>query len=58
MAKYAIKVADPSIDPNFWVQPSELHPDFNDFEPSLDHAIKAQRFYERRLGLISKREKL
>ena len=56
---YAIYITD-ELDPDptktIWFQPSELKDSFNDFEPTLNHAIKAERFYQRMLGLKTKRE--
>lgn len=39
-----------------WFRPSEIKSGWFDSEPSLDHAIKATRFYERVCGLAVKRE--
>jgi hypothetical protein len=56
---YMIKVTDDiGLAENFWALPSELRADFNDVEPTLDHAIKAERFYQRMLGLHTKREQV
>jgi hypothetical protein len=38
--------------------PSEIRPTFQDTEPTLDHAIKAQRWFTRQFGFVTKREKV
>ncbi len=39
-----------------WFKPTEVSSQFSDTEPTLNHAIKATRFYERMFGFVVKRE--
>lgn len=57
MAQYKILIALSASD-DLWFTPSEVGIDCKDVEPSLDFAIKTQRFIERMFGLATKREEV
>jgi len=55
--QYRIKIADRPGSAQ-WFNPSEVDERFQDIEPSLDHAIKAERFYFSQFGFGTRREPL
>lgn len=51
--RYKIEVTLPGH--NVWFKPSEINGRFNDEEPTLNHAIKAERFFQRMHGFATRR---
>ncbi len=54
--RYKIEVTLPGY--STWFTPSEVDGRFNDEEPSLDHAIKAERYFQRMHGFKTRRIEL
>ena len=57
--KYRIEISnDKLLKLGVWIRPSEVDPSFHDFEPSLDSAIRAARFYQNLFGFSTRRTPL
>ena len=59
--KYAIFIGafeDSKCESVVWFAPSKVDPRFTDIEPTLGHAIKAERYFRRMFGFQTKRESI
>lgn len=53
--KYQIEISE---DGQHWFKPHEVDSRLNSVEPTLNHAIKAERFFQRMFGLQTRRTEI